>query len=202
MLIIDRTFWFVSWSIRGIIVGVIVLMLIRLLVDALDLNPFGWISRTVRRFSDGLIIPVRGGLLRLGMEPKFSPLVVILLAVLLGYFILQLVATIAGTIVGVVTSVQGGAVIAVVGFILYGLLSIYLLLIVIRIVFSWGRISYSNRVMRFLIDTTEPLLGPLRRMIPPLGWIDISPIVAMLIVFLFRTAIAGTLLGGAGFQVF
>jgi YggT family protein len=202
MLIIDRTFWFVSWAIRGIIVGVIVLMILRLIVDALDLNPFGWISRTLRRFSDGLIYPVRGGLLRLGMEPKFAPLGVILLAILLGYFVLQLVATIAATIAGVLVSVRNGEVIAVLGFILYGLLSIYILLIVVRIVFSWGAVSYSNRVMRLLVDTTEPLLGPLRRMIPPLGWIDISPIVAILIVWLFRTAIAGTLLGGAGFQVF
>ena len=38
-------------------------------------------------------------------------------------------------------------------------------------------LSYTNRVMRFLIDVTEPLLGPLRRMIPPLGWVDISPLV-------------------------
>jgi len=202
MLIIDRTFWFVSWAIRLIIVGVILLMILRLIADALDLNPFGWMSRTIRRFTDGLIIPVRGGLLRLGMEPKFAPLVVILLAVLLGYFVLQLVATIAATIAGVLGSLRTGEIVAVLGFILYGLLSIYILLIVVRIVFSWGRISYSNRVMRFLIDTTEPLLGPLRRMIPPLGWIDISPIVAILIIWLFRTAIAGTLLGGAGFQVF
>ena len=87
--------------------------------------------------------------------------------------------------------------VAVLGFILYGLLSIYILLIIIRIVFSWGMVSYTNRIMRFLVDATEPLLGPLRRMIPPLGWIDISPIVAFLILWLFQAAIAGTLLRGA-----
>ena len=86
------------------------------------------------------------------------------------------------------------------GFILYGLISIYILLIIIRIVFSWGMVSYTNRVMRFLVDATEPLLGPLRRMIPPLGWIDISPIVAFLILWLFQAAIAGTLLRGATIQ--
>jgi YggT family protein len=48
--------------------------------------------------------------------------------------------------------------------------------------------------MRFLIDVTEPLLGPLRRIIPPLGWLDISPIVAILILTLFQQAVAGTLL--------
>ncbi|HEY8226792.1 MAG TPA: YggT family protein, partial [Pyrinomonadaceae bacterium] len=77
-------------------------------------------------------------------------------------------------------------------------ISIYILLIFIRIIFSWGMVSYSNRLMRFLVDTTEPLLGPLRRIIPPLGMMDISPIIAFLILWLFQQAINGTLLRGAG----
>ena len=202
MLIISRTFWFLNWAISAIIVGVIVLMLLRLIADAMDLNPFGWISRTLRRLTDGFIIPVRGSLRGFGADPKFAPLVVILIAIVLGFFILQLVGTIGGTLVGVLQSVQVGAVITALGFILYGLLSIYTLLIIIRIVFSWAMIGYTNRLMRFLVDVTEPLLGPLRRMIPPLGWLDISPIVAFLILFLLQAAVAGTLLRGASFQMF
>jgi YggT family protein len=202
MLIIERTFWFVYWATMGIIVAVIALMIVRLIADAMDLNPFGWISRTLRRLTDGLIMPVRGGLRGFGMDPKFAPLVVILIVILLGYFTLQLVSTIATTVAGVLVSVQSGAIISVLGFILYGLLSIYILLIIIRIVFSWAMISYTNRIMRFLVDVTEPLLGPLRRMIPPLGWLDISPIVAFLILWLFQAAVAGTLLRGASLQAF
>ena len=55
--------------------------------------------------------------------------------------------------------------------------------------------------MRFLYDTTEPLLGPLRRMLPTLGWIDISPFVAFLMIWLFQAAIEGTLLRGATMPV-
>jgi YggT family protein len=202
MLVIARTFWFLSWVVKAIIVGVILLMVLRLITDAMDLNPFTWTSRTIRRLTDGLVIPVRGGLRNFGMDPKFAPLVAILLAILLGFFILQLVATIFTTIAGVLDSAQQGAIVAVLGFILYGLISIYILLIIIRIVFSWGMVSYTNRVMRFLVDATEPLLGPLRRIIPPLGWIDISPIVAFLILWLFQAAIAGTLLRGAMIRSF
>lgn len=202
MLIISRTFWFLNWAISAIIVGVIVLMVLRLIADAMDLNPFGWISRTLRRLTDGFVIPVRGGLRGFGADPKFAPLVVILIAIVLGYFILQLVGTVGGTLLGVLQSVQGGAMITALGFILYGLLSIYTLLIIIRIVFSWAMIGYNNRLMRFLIDVTEPLLGPLRRMIPPLGWLDISPIVAFFILLLLQAAVAGTLLRGASFQTF
>ena len=202
MLIISKTFLFVTWAISAIIVAVIVLMVLRLIADAMDLNPFGWMSRTIHRLTDALVVPVRGGLRNFGMDPKFAPLVAILLVILLGYFLLQLVGTIATTIAGVLVGVQEGAMISVLGFLLYGAISIYILLIIIRIVFSWGMVSYSNRLMRFLVDVTEPLLGPLRRIIPPLGWIDISPIVAFIILWLFQAAIAGTLLRGATIQAF
>ena len=86
---------------------------------------------------------------------------------------------------------------SVVGFIISGHLSLYILFIFMRVIFSWGMISYRNRVMRFLVDVTEPMLGPLRRMLPPLGQMDISPLVAILILWLFQQAIAGTLLRGA-----
>lgn len=185
-----------------IIVAVILLMIVRWIADAMDLNPFGWPSRTIRRLSDGLIIPVRAGLRGFGgMNPNFAPLVVILLAILVGYFVLNLIQTIMKTIGGVISGVQHGAPIQVLGFILYGLLSIYVLLIIVRVIFSWG-LTYKNRLMRFLINVTEPLLGPLRRMIPPLGWLDISPIVAILILLLFQAAVAGTLLSTAPVRAF
>ena len=196
MLIIDRIVWFLKTGIEVVIVAVIVLMAVRLIADAMDLNPFGWSSRTVRRLSDGFVIPVRGGLRRFGIDVKFAPIVVLLIGILLGWFVYQLVTAVAQTLVGVLASAQSGSVFRLVGFIISGLISIYILFIVIRIVFSWGMLSYRNRVMRFLVDVTEPLLGPLRRMIPPLGWLDISPLVAILILMLFQQAVSGILLSG------
>src|SRR5687768_14530390 len=169
MLVISRTVQFFTWAIQLAIVAVIALMILRMISDAADLNPFGWTSRTLRRLTDGFVTPVRGALRQVGADPKFAPLVVILVAILLGYFLWQLIATLAMTLHGVITSAQAGELFQVLGFILYGLLGIYSLLIFMRIIFSWGMVSYQNRVMRFLVDATEPLLGPLRRMIPPLG---------------------------------
>jgi len=196
MIIIERILWFVYRGIELTIIAAIVLMVIRLITDAMDLNPFAWTSRTIRRLTDGFVMPMRGGLRQVGVDPKFAPLVVILLVIILGYFIGQLAGTIAETITGVWNSVRHGALISAVGFLLYGLLSIYLILILARVIFSWGRISYQNSVMRFLVNTTEPLLGPLRRTLPPLGWIDISPIVAGIIIWFLLTAVRGTLLVG------
>jgi YggT family protein len=75
-------------------------------------------------------------------------------------------------------------------------------LIIIRVIFSLAMLSYSYRIMRFLVGVTEPLLGPLRRVVPTLGRFDVSPIVAMLIVWVFQAAVVGTLLRGAPFQTF
>lgn len=196
MLVISRTVWFFTAAVQAIIVVVILLMILRLIGDAADLNPFGWASRTLRRLTDPFVVPVRGSLRQMGIDPKFAALVVILVSILLGYFVVQLVSTIAMTLGGVITSLQSGAIVSVLGFILFGLLALYILLIMMRVIFSWGMVSYTNRVMRFLVDTTEPLLGPLRNMIPRLGPLDISPIVAILILWLFQAAIAGTLLRG------
>ena len=200
MLVIDRIFWFLQSAISIAIVVVIVLMIVRLIADAMDLNPFGWMSRTVRRLTDPFIIPMRGGLRDFGgMNPRFAPLIVILIAILIGYFVLALTGTVADTLKGILQGIQRGAVILVVGHIILGLLSLYSLLIIIRIIFAWGRLSYTNRVMRFLVNVTEPLLGPLRRIVPPIGWLDISPLVALLIIWLFQQAVAGTLLASSRF---
>jgi YggT family protein len=195
-MIIARTFLFFSWAVQLTIVAIIVLMVLRMIADAADLNPFGWASRTIRRLTDGFVIPVRGSLREVGIDPKFAPLVVILVSILLGYFVWRLVVTIGNTLDGIISSMRVGNVIGIIGFILYGLLSIYVLLLFVRIIFSWGMVSYRNRIMRFLVDVTEPFLGPLRRMIPPVGRFDISPLIAFLILFLFQAAIAGTLLRG------
>lgn len=196
MFVIARTVLFFSWVIQVSIAVIILLMILRLIGDAADLNPFGWASRTLRRLSDGFVMPVRGTLREVGVAPKFAPLVVILISILLGYFIYRLVETVGMTLDGAISSARSGAFFGVLGYVLYGLLSIYSLLIFVRIIFSWGMVSYRNRVMRFLVDVTEPLLAPLRRIIPPLGRMDISPIVAFLILWLFQAAIAGIFLTG------
>lgn len=196
MLIIGRIYLFVSWAVTLAILGIIIVVILRLVADHADLNPFGSAARTIRRLSDPLIGPVRRALMGFGVDPKYAPLVTILIAILLGWFVLQLVASVANTIAGVLLSSQRGAIVPAVGYLIYGALAFYSLLIFMRIIFSWVMISYGNRVMRFLVNTTEPLLGPLRRIVPPLGRFDISPIVAFIILWLFQAAVAGTLLRG------
>jgi YggT family protein len=183
----------VYYLIVAVIVGVIVLVLLRVGVEFADLNPFSWTKLTVRRFSDPLVNPVRRGLMRVGVDQKLAPLVTILITILAGWFLWKLVATVLFTIDGVIASVILGAPIRLAGFVLFGILAVYSLLIMMRVIFSWG-MSYGNRVMRFLIRVTEPILGPARRLIPTMGMWDISPIIVILLLQLLQGAVAEMLI--------
>lgn len=177
----------------SVIVAAIVLMLLRLIINYADLNPFGRLSLSIRRLSDPLVNPVRRVLLGSGVEPKYAPIVMILLVILVGWFTVTLIGDILGTAMGVIISLDHHDFISLLGVILYGVLAVYTLLIVIRVIFSWG-VSYRNPVMRFLIRATDPILVPFRRLIPPVAMFDISPIIAIFMLELFQKAIAGTLI--------
>jgi YggT family protein len=56
------------------------------------------------------------------------------------------------------------------------------LAIVARAVISWFRVSPYHPVAQFLDQLTEPILAPLRRVIPSIGMVDISPLVAILLL--------------------
>ena len=196
MIMLQRLYWFVNWAIITAIVGIVVLLVLRLIANQVDLNPFSWSSRNIRRLTDPLIAPIRRAIIGAGVDAKFAPLVGILLTILSGWMVLELVTSLANTLAGVVLSIEAQAFVPAIGYVLYGLLSFYSLLIFIRIIFSWGRINYSHRAMRLLVNLTEPLLGPLRRIVPTVGMFDVSPIVAFIIVWLVQAAVARTLLRG------
>lgn len=199
MQVIGSIFNLVWYLIVAVIVAMVALMVGRFILNYADLNPFSRPVLYVRSVTDPFVNPVRRALAGLGIQPNGAPLVVILLTILLGYFVFMLAASVLNTAAGILlslTSGKAGGVVALIGYILYGVLSLYLLLIIIRIVFSWGQVSYTNPVMRFLLNVTDPLLLPLRRIIPPLGMFDISPIVAFIIIWMFQTAILVTLLRG------
>jgi YggT family protein len=56
------------------------------------------------------------------------------------------------------------------------------ILIVIRSLLSWFSIDRSNILVGFLENVTEPILAPLRRIIPRLDMIDFTPMVAILLL--------------------
>ena len=69
---------------------------------------------------------------------------------------------------------------------------VYVLLIFVYILTSWVRLHYSPWVRRlsdFLRDVCEPYLRLFRRILPPLGPLDLSPVVAIVLLFLLKDVI-------------
>ncbi len=184
---------FVWYAIATTILVVIVLMLARLILNKADLNPFSRPVIILRRWTDPLVNPVRRVVVQMGFGPNVAPLFVILVALVLGYFASEFVGSVLFTARGLLMSALMRAPISFVGFLLYGVLAVYALLIFARIVISWGA-SPHNRLLHFLIRVTEPVLGPFRRVIPPVGMMDISPIIVLFLFDLLKRAVMATLI--------
>jgi YggT family protein len=72
------------------------------------------------------------------------------------------------------------------------LLSLFQLAIIVRAILSWFPLSPSGlmfRVASVLHTVTEPVLGPVRRVMPRVGVFDLSPLVVLLACFLLQAAI-------------
>ena len=68
---------------------------------------------------------------------------------------------------------------------LTALVLVYTILIFLYILMSWVQLPYNvwiGRIRTFLHDTVEPYLGIFRRVIPPIGGLDLSPIVALIVL--------------------
>lgn len=74
------------------------------------------------------------------------------------------------------------------------LLWLYLIVLVLRAVFSWFPVRSGTALASInsvLFQLTEPLLAPLRRVIPPAGMFDLSFIVLFFIVIILQTVLCG-----------
>ncbi len=71
-------------------------------------------------------------------------------------------------------------------------IGVYILLILAYIVLSWIRLPYSvwlNRIQRFLYDVCDPYLRIFRRLLPPLGPLDLSPMLGVIVLVVVKQVI-------------
>lgn len=76
-------------------------------------------------------------------------------------------------------------------------LNIYIWILIANAIFSWlyafnvinTRNQFVNMIGRALYQMTEPVLRPIRRFMPDLGGVDISPIILVLIIYLLQQII-------------
>ena len=75
-------------------------------------------------------------------------------------------------------------------------LYVYIALIFVYILTTWFQLPYSSalaRAQRFLFDVCDPYLRLFRRFIPPLGPLELSPMVGMIVLVVIDRVVAGVL---------
>ncbi len=87
-------------------------------------------------------------------------------------------------------------------FLISTLITLYALVILLRFMMQATRADYFNPVAQFVVKATAPVLGPLRRVIPPIGRYDIAALLVALALMLLKLAlyrllgIPDTVIGG------
>ncbi len=191
-MLLQNVYPIIQGFILFVVMIVVIVMILRLIFNYKELNPFGFVGRfayRLKKLTDEIVYPSAGLLAHLRMDTRLAPLLTILGVIVVGYFTLQLFYTLFFTIDGIVKSL-GGEFTKVVGYLLYGALGLLSLAIVIRIILSYV-MSFSNPVLRFLRKITDPILEPFRRIIPPLGMFDISPMIVLFLLNFLQAAVAG-----------
>jgi YggT family protein len=76
------------------------------------------------------------------------------------------------------------------------LFTVFIFAIIARALVSWLPIDPYHPVIRFLDQITEPILAPLRQFIPPIGGaMDITPIIALIILQILQSIVHAILIG-------
>lgn len=156
------------------------------------LNPFGAWPRFMRRVSDPVIQPLERRIIRAGGNPQNAPLWLLGIVIGGGLLLLSLTSWLIGTAASITMVAQGGPRIWI-RVLVGAVFTVLMAAILIRVIGSWLGIGPYNRWMRPVYTLTNWLIEPIRRILPPLGMIDFSPMVAWLVLYVARGFVMGLL---------
>lgn len=72
-------------------------------------------------------------------------------------------------------------------------LTLYLYIVIARAIVSWVSPDPRNPIVRFLYNATEPVLYRVRRLIPPIGGIDFSPLLVIVAIYFLESFLVASL---------
>lgn len=180
----------VRWVIVVALAYVAIIALTHWAVRSRKLSPFGAWPRTVRRLSDPVLRPVERRVIRAGGSPQSAPYWLLAVVVLGGLLLISLVRWSIGF-----TYSLGSLASAPLRIQLLTLLSwifaILRLALIVRVLASWFSVSTYSKWMRPVAVLTDWILEPLRRVLPPFGPLDLSPLVAYFILWIAERVIIG-----------
>ena len=158
------------------------------LVRTRRISPFSPIARFSRSVVDPLIAPVERSVVRAGGLPTAAPWWALVAVVVGGLVILYLLEFLIGQIAMLGVAASGGPS-AILKLLLYWTFAVLRIALLVRVVSSWLRVSPYSRWIRWSFQLTEPMLRPLRGIVPPLGMIDVTPLVAYFVLWLLERVV-------------
>jgi YggT family protein len=179
-------------AIRFVVLIIAVLFAIFCVIDWLvrtrRVNLFGSLARFSRSKIDPVIAPIEQRVLRAGGNPATAPLWALAAIVIGGILLISVLDFIRAEILGLAFAVQEGP-----GGIFKLLVSwtfdFLRIAILVRVVSSWLPVSPHSGWVRWAYAISEPILKPLRQIIPGMGPIDITPIIAYFLIGFLQGAV-------------
>ena len=156
------------------------------------INPFGAWPRLLRRVSDPVLLRLEKRVIGAGGNPQNAPLWLVGLTIAAGLVLVSLTQWAIGIAAGVAMAVSGGARVWL-RLLVSAIFTVLMAALLIRVIASWLGIGPYRRWMRPVVALTSWLIEPIRRVLPPFGPFDLSPMVAWLVLYVARGFVLGIL---------
>jgi YggT family protein len=151
-------------------------------------NVFGGVARFARSKIDPVLAPIERRVVAAGGTPASAPLWGLVAVVIGGILIITLLNFITAQLYQVVFAVGSGPR-GILRLIVGWLFAFVQIAILVRVISSWLPISPYSIWIRWSYAVSEPILRPLRQVIPSMGMIDITPIVAYFLIIFIQGAV-------------
>ena len=181
-------FSLIVWSVFGVFLGI---LLLRLIFNYSDPNPFGKVGRfgfKVRKLTERWVYPAARFFAMYRIDTRLAPLLTMFIGLVITYFFTQIVGNTFFVIDGLTAGVLAGNPKVILGFVLYGLLSVLVLFIFLRFLASWF-VFTQKTFFAFVVKVTNPIMLPVQRLIPPIGMFDISAMLVLLVISFLQTIV-------------
>lgn len=179
---LSQIYQVISWIVTAATAAFVALLVLRLIFDYSDPNPFGAIGRfgfKVKKITERFVYPAARLFAQFKINTRLAPIVTIFIAVVIAYFALRIVGETVSVIGALADSIATGNVKAIIGIALYAAIDVFILFIFIRFISTWF-VFTGKTFLAFVRRVTDPVLLPVQRLIPPIGMFDISAMILLI----------------------
>lgn len=150
------------------------------------ISPFNAIARFCRSTVDPLIVPIERRVVRAGGTPASAPLWALVVVVVGGILLLTFLDFIRLQVARSFIASQGGSA-GIYHLLVSWTFTILKIALLVRVISSWLPISPYSVWVRWSYVLSEPILAPMRRIVPNLGGLDITPILAYFLLSIVQS---------------